>query len=45
MGYRDYYKGPLKDYHRDPFQHSLLSTKEMVSCKAGLRLHLFGETG
>ena len=28
MGYSDYYKGPLRDYHRDPFPHSLLSTRQ-----------------
>ena len=29
MGYRDYYKGPSRDYHRDPFPHSL-STRELL---------------
>ena len=24
----DYYKGTFRDYHRDPFHHSLLSTKQ-----------------
>ena len=28
MGYRGYYKGPLRDHHRDPFPDSLLSTRE-----------------
>ena len=28
MGYGDYYKGTLRDYHRDPFPHSLLRTRE-----------------
>ena len=28
MGYRDYYKGPLRDYHRDPFPHTLLRTRK-----------------
>ena len=29
MGYWDYYyKGPYKNYHRDPFPHSLLRTRQ-----------------
>ena len=28
MGYWDYKKGTLRDYHRDPFPHSLLRTRE-----------------
>ena len=29
MGYnRDYYQGPLRDYHGDPFPHFLLRTRE-----------------
>ena len=28
MGYWDYYKGALRDYHRDPFPHSLLRTRD-----------------
>ena len=28
MGYWDYYKGTLRDYHRDPFPHSVLRTRE-----------------
>ena len=31
MGYWDYYKGTLRDYHRDPFPHSLLRAGEMMS--------------
>ena len=26
--YRDDYKGPLRDYHRDPFPRSLLKTRQ-----------------
>ena len=28
MGYWDYYRGTLRDYHRDPFPHSLLRTSQ-----------------
>ena len=31
MGYRDYYQGLYRDHYRDPFPHSLLSTREL--CK------------
>ena len=27
MDYRDYYWGSYRDYHRDPFPHSLLRTR------------------
>ena len=37
MGCRDDYKGRLRDYHRDPFPHSLLSTRQMF--------HVPGSTG
>ena len=30
MGCWDYYRGTLRDYHRDPFPHSLLRTKEKI---------------
>ena len=30
MGYGDYYWGLRRDYYRDPFPHSLLSTMEMT---------------
>ena len=29
MDYRDYYLGFYSDYYRDPFPHSLLSTREI----------------
>ena len=29
MNYRDYYEGLYRDYYRDPFHHSLLSTREL----------------
>ena len=29
MEYRDYYSGLYRDYCRDPFPHSLLSTREL----------------
>ena len=29
MDYRDYYSGFYRDYYRDPFPHSLLSTREL----------------
>ena len=29
MGYWDYFWGTLRDYHRDPFPHSLLRTREL----------------
>ena len=38
MDYRDYSKGLFRDYYRDPFRHSLLSTREMIECAIG-RLH------
>ena len=28
MGYRDHYEGLYRDCYRDPFPHSLLSTRE-----------------
>ena len=28
MGFWDYYRGTLKEYHRDPFSHSVLRTRE-----------------
>ena len=28
MGYWDYYRGLYMDYHKDPFRHSLLSTRQ-----------------
>ena len=31
MDYRDHYLGLYRDYHRDPFPHSLLSTRESLS--------------
>ena len=30
LDYRDYYLGLYRDYYRDPFPHSLLSTREIV---------------
>ena len=30
MGYRDHYKAPLRDYHRDPFPHSLPRTRQTI---------------
>ena len=33
MGYWAYYKGPLRDYHRDPFTHSLLSTRQYIASR------------
>ena len=38
MGYWDYYKGPIRDYHRDPFPHSLLRTREFWVQGAGRTL-------
>ena len=29
MDYGDYYWGLYRDYHRDPFPHSLLSTRQL----------------
>ena len=29
MDYREYYKGVYRDSYRDPFPHSLLSTREI----------------
>ena len=29
MGFWDYFSGTLRDYHRDPFPHSLLRTREL----------------
>ena len=31
MGSWDYYRGTLRDYHTDPFPHSLLRTREAYS--------------
>ena len=31
MDYEDYYWGLYRDYNRDPFPHSLVSTKEYLS--------------
>ena len=31
MGYGDYYWGFSRDYYRDPFPHSLLSTRQFFS--------------
>ena len=31
MGFWDYCKGTLRDYHRDPFLHSLLRTRELCA--------------
>ena len=33
MGYWDYYRGTFRDYHRDPFPHSLLRTRECLDPK------------
>ena len=37
MDYRDYYMGLYKDYYRDPFPHSLLSTREIRHPKLKFR--------
>ena len=31
MGFWDYFWGTLRDYHRDPFPHALLRTREKRS--------------
>ena len=35
MDYRDYYSGSYRDYYRDPFLHSLLSTREFCGTSVG----------
>ena len=36
MDYGDYYWGLYRDYYRDPFPHSLLSTREDLGVLWGL---------
>ena len=35
MGYGDYYWGLYRDYYRDQFPHSLLSTRQLLSTVLG----------
>ena len=38
MGYGDHYWGLYRDYYRDPFPHSLLSTRESMQGGRMLRV-------
>ena len=43
MDYGDYHWGIYRDYHRDPFPHSLLRTRQMRAL--GFRLEEVGGLG
>ena len=46
MGYGDDYWGLYRDYYRDPFPHSLLSTREFGLVRVwGFRVQGFRELG
>ena len=44
MDHGDYYWGLYRAYYKDPFPHSLLSTRQMACVTVGFRIKDFKES-